>query len=64
MGTYDTRKLCDSRVETQDLVDDSIEIGKTICELIICRVCAMLEELVSQLCLHLRVARELKQSPL
>ena len=52
MVTYDTCKLGDSRVDAEDLMDDSIEIWKIIRELIVRRVCAMLDELISQLCLH------------
>ena len=64
MVTYYTSKLGDRRVDAQDLVDDSVEIGKTVCELIVRRVCTMFEDLVSQLRLHAWVTRELEQSPL
>ena len=58
--TYHASNLDDRRVDTEDLMDDGVEIGKTIGKLIVRRVCTVLEKFVSQLCLHVRVARELQ----
>ena len=60
MGTYHASKLVDRRVEPEGLVDDGVEIGKTIRKLIVRGVCTVLEKFVSQLCLHVWVARELQ----
>ena len=64
MQTYDTCNMDDRRVHTKGLVDDGVEVGKTVCKLIICWVYLILKKLVSQLCLHVRVARQFQQGPL
>lgn len=64
IASYDACQLYNRGMCTEDLVNDGVEIGKVMHKLIVCRVCAVLEKLVSQLCLHIRVARKLKQCPL
>ena len=55
--TYHACERCDWWVEAEDFVDDGVEVGKVTCELIVRRVCAILEKLISQFCLSIRVPR-------
>lgn len=55
LGTYHARDFDDRRVDAQDLVNNSVEIGKTTGKLIVSRICTMVEKLVSQFRLHVRV---------
>ena len=53
--TYDACNLDDRRVDAKDLMDNRVEVGKTICKLIVRWVDPMLEKLISQLRLYIRV---------
>ena len=44
-------------MDAEDFVDDSVEIGKIVGELIVRWVWVVLEKLVSQFCLGIRVPR-------
>lgn len=51
-------------MEAEDLVNDGIKIGKTVGKFIVRRICIMLEKLVAQLYLDVRISRELNEGPL
>ena len=43
-------------MNAENLMDDRVKIGKTVRELIVCRVSIEFKKLVSQLCLHVLIA--------